>query len=114
MNEQINDGHDGKDGKPGANGRDGRDGRECPELNPHCEVRFSSLETGDKKILENQLHTKEKIDDMFNRLFKDNGRKSYQTRLEKVEDFMHVHLWINGVAIVAIISAVIAWLFKKL
>ena len=87
---------------------------ECAEMNPHCERRFSSLEDGIGKILENQMTTQERQKDIFDRLFKDNGRKSYQTRLDKVEDFIRFHLWINGIIIVAVVGAVVTWVFKKI
>jgi len=53
-----------------------------------------------------------KIDDIHNRLFVDNGRKSYQTRLGRVETFVKVHLWFYGIMVVAVVGAIVRWAIK--
>jgi len=53
-----------------------------------------------------------KLDEIHNRLFVDNGRKSYQSRLGRVETFVKVHLWFYGIMVVAVVGAIVRWAIK--
>ena len=66
------------------------------EINQMYEKRFESIENGITQILLNQ-------DVFHDKMFVDNGVKSYQTFRRSAECFMKVHLWVYGVLCTGII-----------
>ena len=72
-------------------------------INPLCAEKFDNIEDGVSKILANQDKFNDKLEDIHNRFFVDNGEKSYQTFRRFAEGFMKVHLWVYGLICTGII-----------
>ena len=69
-------------------------------INPLCSEKFDSIEHGVSKILENQRI-------MHDKMFVDNGAKSYQTFRRFTENYIKVHLWIYGLLCTGIIMTTV-------
>ena len=78
---------------------------DCKEILPGCKERFDIVDD------HNKAQTA-MIQEIYNRLFVDNGRKSYQTRMAKLETFMKAHLWLYGIVVVSLIGGLIKWVMS--
>ena len=91
--------------------------KEICDINAECERRFSCIEDGIGNILENQLDHNKKLDNLLDRMFKDNGVTSYQTFRRSTEAFMKVHLWVYGIIASGIlltsVGLLVNWVAKK-
>jgi len=84
------------------------------DINPHCDRRFSVLEDGIGRLLENQLESNGQIADMHKRLFMDNGEKSYQSFRRYTEGYMKIHLWLYAILVSGTILTTLGFVINKL
>ena len=82
----------------------------CDERHDNIEQRLDSQDAKLDMIISNQA-------DFHNKMFVDNGAKSYQSFRRFSESFMRVHLWVYGLvisgSILTGIGATVTWLIKK-
>ena len=76
------------------------------EMNPLCKEKFENIEEGVAKILSNQ-------EDFHNKMFVDNGAKSFQTFRRTTEVFMKLHLWVYGLVFTGVILTTVGILVKQ-
>ena len=81
---------------------------ECTDtaINPLCKEKFENIEEGVAKILSNQ-------DEFHNKMFVDNGNKSFQSFRRSAEVFMKIHMWVYGVIFSGIILTTVGGLVKQ-
>ena len=76
------------------------------QINPLCDEKFDNIEAGIDKVLKNQ-------EDFHNKMFVDNGSKSYQTFRRFTESYINLQIWIYGIICTGVILTTVGIIIKQ-